>query len=454
MATVTQVATSGSFVIYDVEPSAWSTPQVRTFDSRGTLNVALEGMIDVVILGDGYRASDQAAFQNYASHFYDSLMAVWPYNQFQSAFRVRAVFVPSNTLSDAATPDTFYSVGVDSDGIASGVGTTAAYETALYDTLGALNASVVLNTRIFPEELKTGFGEEENFLSGNRRVAFGRGSYSDVCRNLTVVQAVNRASGSRSGYARTVNAPSGHALSGWKVRVGFGEYDVHEFGHAFAYLEDEYIENRGDFDTTLRVDPSHPSVFTLSNISYRYPGTVCPWRHLAWNGQSSRDADSYVAQQWTGGNGFEEGVWHSEYKCLMNGGHQNYHHRTDETRPDAGLRTRDRFCIWCEELVTLRVLEATNALLESGDPVDNASINALGRIWYWRWVDGRRNSYWTEFDLSTRLSDREAWYHDPNNLRVTDSSTGDTIFDGQLNGTNLMKEITERPRPGRWFAPI
>ena len=38
----------------------------------------------------------------------------------------------------------------------------------------------------------------------------------------------------------------------------------------------------------------------------------------------------------------------------------------------AGLRDDHRFCLWCQEVVTLRILEKTDQLLEDGDPANGA----------------------------------------------------------------------------------
>src|SRR5262245_52700542 len=48
----------------------------------------------------------------------------------------------------------------------------------------------------------------------------------------------------------------------------------------------------------------------------------------------------------------------------------------------ANLRTADRLCLWCEAIVTVRILEKTGALARADDPEE---INELGRIWYWLW---------------------------------------------------------------------
>jgi hypothetical protein len=115
-----------------------------------------------------------------------------------------------------------------------------------------------------------------------------------------------------------------------------------------------------------------------------------------------------------------EGVWHSEYRCLMNGSHDNYAFTQDAAHDPtadaagtytdehgAGLRDDDRFCLWCQEIVTLRILERTDQLLEAGDPAD---VAGQGELWYARWVERLRDGYWALFDVPGEIADAESRY--------------------------------------------
>jgi hypothetical protein len=77
------------------------------------------------------------------------------------------------------------------------------------------------------------------------------------------------------------------------------------------------------------------------------------------------------------------------------------------TDPTASLRDNDRLCLWCQELVTLRILEKTDQLLQSGDPAD---VSAQGIVWYDRWVNQLRANYYTIFDVAQQIADNEARY--------------------------------------------
>ena len=266
-------------------------------------------------------------------------------------------------------------------------------------------------------------------------------------RNCVVSMAVkNTGSSTVSGFFGFVQAPPGHALGEDKrVAVAFAEGYQHEFSHAFGLMLDEYIDVRRSFATD-RQEPSHLSVFEMWNLSYTGESHRVHWFHLSPVGLSPRGGAARVGQMWKGGRGKEKGVWHPEYKCQMNGGHQNYFSRTDEAdqfnasgnQVFASLRS-SHFCLWCEEILTVKILEKTDAFLQFQDILEAAGdINVLGRIWYRRWVDALRPVYWTEFNLPGRIADREAYFTNPANLDKG------TYFDGDISATNLMKAVRKR----------
>ena len=112
----------------------------------------------------------------------------------------------------------------------------------------------------------------------------------------------------------------------------------------------------------------------------------------------------------------------------MNGKHENYAYTSDEDEdptadpPDNCSRFEDggvdlrwrnppRYCLWCQEIVVLRILEKTGQLALAGDP---ASINDRGEVWYSRWIDDGRQRYWDFFNVDKQIADREALYASPN----------------------------------------
>ena len=209
------------------------------------------------------------------------------------------------------------------------------------------------------------------------------------------------------------------------VRCAFGKNTIHEFSHAFGYLSDEYINGRdtknGGRDKPKRLNPTVPSVFTCSNLSYSDLDTSVPWLHLAPTGRFRRSAGGTIHRRWPAGCGsvatFAEGVWHSEYCCLMNGNHDNFAF-TQETANDptatgkgtyvdengADLRDGSRFCAWCQEIVALRILERTDQFVQPSDPAD---FTLLGQVWFGRW-QGLRENYYDLLGVEQQIIDAEA----------------------------------------------
>jgi hypothetical protein len=237
-----------------------------------------------------------------------------------------------------------------------------------------------------------------------------------------------------SGFVREVPRPDQVATR--FVGTAFGALQIHELSHAFGLIGDEYINDRDA--KSSRANPTTASIFTLSNLVYSNQvadtpdvyetPTVAdtPWIHLSPGGWQRRtgggsNSSALVGWLWIGG-GPRHGVWHSEYRCLMNGGHDNFQFTQDSsqdptagidgiydpaTDPTAGLRDNDRLCLWCQELVTLRILEKTDQLLQSGDPAD---VSAQGIVWYDRWVNQLRANYYAIFHVAQQIADNEARY--------------------------------------------
>jgi len=84
-----------------VGPVLAQAPTVRTLLSSGTTS----SRYDMVILGDGYTAAEQARFDQDCTSFMTSLLQRQPYSTFASYINVHTVFRAS-TMSGANHPDT------------------------------------------------------------------------------------------------------------------------------------------------------------------------------------------------------------------------------------------------------------------------------------------------------------------------------------------------------------
>ena len=403
----------GVLTFYDVGRGNWETPRLPRLDGGGTDALGDDERIDVVILGDGYTA--ELDFRDELERWIADFAAIDVYERLASAFRIRALLVPSAQPASAAR-DSHYRVRLKSNGTNISMdndwwaGTSTDDQVFRRELFASVDAFDV-NLRRYPDLLDVG---SPDVVVGNDQA----GVYRNIVVCLLVKPPVAEGI---SGMTRTV--PRLDRVSE-KVRVAFGRNRLHEFSHAFAMLSDEYINDRGD--TSERSEPQIESVLTLSNVSHTEVFGEVPWSHLApWDVVPHRQAagsqpSPVVGWLWQGGRGHERGVWHAEYRCLMNGTHDNFAftHVADHdptANPDGtytdenGARLRDdsRFCAWCREIVTVRVLERTGRLGRDDDPSD---VVEQGQVWWRRWVEEIRASYQTFFAVSATVNAQEAIY--------------------------------------------
>ena len=413
--TIAETALSGGRIRYTLGAGNWTGRRIPDIHRPGaTIEVPERRMLDVILLGDGYTtaASFRAALEDWLDAFY----ALRVYEVFAGCLRVRALYTPSSEPASSRR-DSFYRCKLAGDGRSlekddwwtAGDADGIAFRSALW---AGVDTFADANPRRYPLDLDVG--------ATNQAITNDR--LRDLYRNLVVGMLVSSsATGHPSGFTSDVSRPAPDA--GRHVRVAFGANEIHEFSHGFGLLSDEYINGR-ETANSGRVNPPRKSVFSLSNLSYSDRVDELPWLHLSPGGREPRSAGGQapsplVGWAWVGGS-VHRGVWHSEYRCLMNGSHDNFAFTqdaaddptanadgtyTDET--GAGLRDGDRFCLWCQELVTLRILERTDQLLEAGDPDD---VSAQGELWYTRWVERLRTNYWTLFDVPGQIADAEARY--------------------------------------------
>jgi len=431
-------------------------------NAGGTVRLADHQVIDVVILGDGYQTRD--SFESQLTEWLADFYGVEVYDRFAGAFRIRAYFRESDKpCTGGEDRGSFYRVKVGTSGDDAGEVATGGWWAAdgtdntvfrqrLFESLDAFR----LNLRTYPGDLDVDSDPgTPGSLDTSTTVIHNQlaGMYS----NLVVVMLV-RTAGAPNTSGRTREVPDMRypvpdaPKSMWRtVNVAFGSHALHEFGHAFAYLEDEYISKPNS--SADRSNPLHGSVFTLSNLSFSRQLDEVPWRHVSPWGRRRRqaagdEASPIVGWLWRGG---EDGlaVWHSEYHCLMNGGHHNFAYSTTEMPPagaDLRFRRPPRYCLWCQEIVTIRILEKTGQLAAGNDP---ANINERGRHWYSRWVNTWRDRYWAAFDVDAQIDEREMLYANPASEPATFSEiqNGDGSYK-RLDKSDLYQAFTAAPPVG------
>ncbi|MGB4777379.1 hypothetical protein [Microbacterium sp.] len=429
---------------YELGPGNWKAPSIPDLARPGErVDLAEHEVIDVVILGDGHQT--RATFEQQLSAWLTDLFAVDVYEAFSGAFRIRALFRASAEPCSSGR-GSYYRIPVGTSGDDTGEvasdgwwrGSASAdieFRAHFFEDV----FSFAVNPSVYPHDL-----DADVVNADGNPVPVIHNRLAGMHSHLVVVMLVRSTVANASGRTREVDEDDGSRL----VNVAFGSHALHEFGHAFAYLEDEYISDRSR--KAKRRNPVVPSIFTLSNLTFDNHIGAAPWHHLSPWGRRLRKAagdqpSPLVGWLWRGGEQ-NDGVWHSEFHCLMNGRHVNYSYSlTETTKPGADLRFRrpPRYCLWCRELVTLRILEKTGRLGDSGDPTD---INERGRLWYSRWVEIWRERYWDAFDVDRAIDEREALYASPG----SEPGTFDELADGlggyrRLDASDLCSVFAAQP---------
>ena len=434
-------------VSYTLGPADWADRRIPDIRRPGhTVQVAEDRVIDVIILGDGFTAQSQ--FTTVLVDWLAKFQSIDVYATFAGCLRIRALYTPSVEPASSSR-GSFYGCLMTSGGRAltderdaDGDGENEDYDWWSADDAdgrrfrqrfwAGVDTFAIATQRRYPLDLDV--GADSQAINNDSL----RGRYRNLVVSMLVRSSIAAPPGvdvDPSGFVREVPRPAPD--DDRFVGVAFGASEIHEFSHAFGLLGDEYINERGA--TSSRTNPTTASVFTLSNLVYsgtprtEPPGAYetptvdeTPWLHLSPGGWQTRTAGGQnppplLGWLWVGGSS-QHRVWHSEYRCLMNGGHENFTFTQDadedptagtdnaydpKTDQGAGLRDEDRLCLWCQELVTLRILEKTDQLLESNDPAD---VTTQGIVWYDRWVNGLRDNYYALFGVARQIADTEARY--------------------------------------------
>jgi hypothetical protein len=411
--TITETTLDDGRIRYELGRTNWESrlvPDIRQPESA--LQIPVDRLIDVVILGDGYLTPDD--FREELAQWLAAFFKLTVYDTFAGGIRVRALYTPSGEPASAAR-NSFFGCAVNDAGtgiVKSGdwwsAGDTKGrlFRQRLWDAVDSFGD---VNARAYPPELDLGVTAD---IAGDLRGMYGNAVVSMLVRTA----ARTNVSGMTTQVRREPPDESR------QVRVAFGANSIHELSHALGLLSDEYIDGRGGRST--RSNPEVASVYTLSNLSYADTDDSVPWLHLAPAGQFRRtgsgvEPSPVAGWLWIGGVK-QFGVWHAEYRCLMNGTHDNFAYtqvasqdataNPDGTYTDeegAPLRDVDHFCSWCQEIVVLRILEKNGQLAEPGDPADP---NEQGRIWYARWTSDLRAKYYRLFNVGAQIHQAESRY--------------------------------------------
>jgi hypothetical protein len=340
--------------VVEIGRENWGVPWLPDLrDPAGRVPFPPGRTIDVVILGDGFLPSERTKFEYDARLWYKRLLRFTPYQQLRGAFRVRAVWTPSSAHCSPER-NTYYRLGAEKGFVTTWNGTDT--RRAVFATLDGIGVN----------PMQRGTRLTHTFVA-------------------MLVRDAPKGDGP-SGIARTLYSPDRKR----SVRMAMGEHVIHEFTHAYAGVDDEYIRTP-ETGYRGRTSPREPSIFSLSNLVYSRDPARIPWMHYAPGGEINPDKNSVVGLLWVGGER-EHGVWHSQARCLMNGLHGgNWDYA--RTRRGANLRNFDGFCFWCQEIIAAKTYQKAGSL---GDDKDGVSL-------WKRWAAEFRPLYLRAFDVPARI---------------------------------------------------
>ncbi|MEY3175584.1 MAG: hypothetical protein RLZZ436_3498 [Planctomycetota bacterium] len=251
--------------------------------------------VDLAFLSEGYRAEEEAKFRADVIRLSEYLLSQGPYSELREHFSIRGVFRPSAES------------GVDEPGKGSFRNTVLNSSFSIFD----------LDRYLLVED--------------NHRMH--RMAAQVPCDCLVVLVNSATYGGGAIGFDSCVTTTD-HPLSPLVF--------VHEFGHAFAYLADEYTGNVAYNDMYPEgVEPVEP------NITRQLDPRKLKWRSLLTPGVSlptpvlpgGEAAALQIVGAFEGGGYVERGMYRPEQECWM-----------------GSLRTGEGFCVVCREAIRRMVL--------------------------------------------------------------------------------------------------
>ena len=189
-------------------------------------NYPAEQAVDIVLLPDGYTEQEMGKFINDCQFFVKSLFSYAPYDRYQDRFNVRAVMVPSQE-SDITMPG---------DGLYR--------NTALSCSFWTFDSERYCMT-YDNETMKTLAGQvpyDQIYILANTKKYGGGGIFNSYCVSTT-----------------------GNSYS--------SDVIIHEFGHGFAGLADEYAYDGTD-NYNLEVEPWEPNITTLVDFGSKWQDMI------------------------------------------------------------------------------------------------------------------------------------------------------------------------------------
>ena len=344
--------------------------RIEDVRTGATIELPMERRVHVALLAEGYTQEDldSGRFDRDVDRWLREVFAVEPYATFREAFVVWTLPVASREHVGPGVHDTAFRLPVEASGRGVDMRMRGDGETAAR-VWRALHDLPVPPDRFWP--------------AGGRTSHLAR----NVVAHLLVRDPLPRGNGI-SGASLPILDPADRDR---RVALAMGHDLAHEFTHAFARLQDEYVAD----DRTFGDDPKVASATsaTLTNVVTGSDCRTLPWRHLLPGGAINPSTENLV-----GAYGFPGAGFHPEMTCLMNGGHDNAHFYGG----NGWLRSPGRLCNFCREVAAMRLLERTGIL---DDPATSLQV----------WARDYREAFFARYgfdapaELPQRTSDGTAW---------------------------------------------
>jgi len=229
-------------------------------------------VVDLVFVAEGYRSEEFDKFKKDAQHFVDYLFTVEPFTTMKQRFNISGVFRPSAQSGvDIPVQRVYKNTAVD----------------ASYDTLGA----------------------------GAYLTVFDNKAMRDIAGKVPYDHVIVLANSTKYGGSGFYNSYTLFTSDNKRSEEIF----THEFGHGFAGLADEYI-NEGYFDVyyTRGIEPLEPNI-----TAYLNPGYV-KWARLLTPGASlptpAEEEYNHTVGLFEGAGYTRTGMYRSCLHCVMGAG--------------------------------------------------------------------------------------------------------------------------------------
>lgn len=242
-------------------------PKWPVFDVFGTADAA--HAVDIVILPDGYTMEELGKFIDDSRRLAESLFAFEPYKQMQNRFRIRAVLAPSSE---------------------SGISVPADHH--------------------WPETLLS--SSFYTFDSERYCMTYDNKAVRDLAGQVPYDQIYILANTAKYGGGGIFNfyslSASGNTLSSKII--------VHEFGHAFAGLGDEYYDSSTSYNDfyNLEVEPWEPNLTTMVDFDSKWKSLMEASTPIP---TPAVDSMKNVLGVYEGGGYVSHGVYRPKMDCLM-----------------------------------------------------------------------------------------------------------------------------------------